>query len=163
MTILSGTLPGWNRAREIHIGAASCVATGDVRLWALDRVSFNVILMKTTISKRENMKELLLKTQVFSQLTEYELLTIADTLQEETFEDGTVICNEGDNGDKFYLVKEGTAVCTIEQNEVARLTSGSYFGEVSSSSALDEISMMHKTCSYWNKLYYNMYIPPPHR
>ena len=110
--------------------AASCIATGDVRLWALDRVSFNVILMKTTISKRENNSELLHKTQVFSKLTEYELLTIADTLQEETFEDGTVICNEGDSGDKFFLVKEGTAVCTKEQKEVARLCEGSYFGEV---------------------------------
>ncbi|KAL7553194.1 hypothetical protein ACHAWF_016463 [Thalassiosira exigua] len=114
--------------------AASCIANGDVRLWALDRVSFNVILMKTTMAKRKIMTDNLLKIPVFGQLTEYELLTIADTLQEETFEDTAIICNQGDRGDKFYLVSEGTAVCTISQGEesaeVARLTSGSYFGEV---------------------------------
>lgn len=115
--------------------AASCIAKGDVRLWALDRVSFNVILMKTTIAKRKSMTDVLLKIPVFASTSEYERLTIADTLQEETFPDKSIICNQADRGDKFYLVHEGTAVCTIVQDdetsvEVARLSSGSYFGEV---------------------------------
>ena len=115
--------------------AASCVAKGDVRLWALDRVSFNVVLVRTTKAKRKAMTDVLLKIPVFSQLTEYELMTIADTLQEETFEDKAVVCSQGDRGDHFFLVQEGTAVCTISQDdgtsiEVARLTSGSYFGEI---------------------------------
>ncbi|KAL9187954.1 hypothetical protein ACHAXT_006332 [Thalassiosira profunda] len=115
--------------------AASCVAKGDVRLWALDRVSFNVVLVRTTKAKRKAMTDVLLKIPVFSQLTEYELMTIADTLQEETFEDKAVVCSQGDRGDHFFLVQEGTAVCTISQEdgtsvEVARLSSGSYFGEI---------------------------------
>lgn len=116
--------------------AASCIAKGDVRLYALDRVSFNVILMKTTIAKRKTMSDTLLKVPVFKQLTPYELDTIADTLQEETFGDKSIICRQGDRGDRFYLIESGTAVCTIAQDndttaEVARLSSGSYFGEVS--------------------------------
>lgn len=116
--------------------AASCIAKGHVRLWALDRVSFNVVLRKTTIRKRTRMRDILLKIPVFAQLTEYQLLTLADTLQEETFESGVIVCNQGDKGDKFYLVNKGTAVCTITRNdgsraEVARLSAGSYFGEVS--------------------------------
>ncbi|KAL7532503.1 hypothetical protein ACHAXR_009650 [Thalassiosira sp. AJA248-18] len=116
--------------------AASCISKGDVRLWALDRVSFNVILMKTTMAKRKSMTNILFKIPVFSQLTEYELLTIADTLQEETFKDKDIICNQGDTRcDRFYLVSEGTAVCTVSQDDetivdVARLSSGSYFGEI---------------------------------
>lgn len=117
--------------------AASCIAKGDVRLWALDRLSFNVILMKTTIAKRKRMTDVLLRIPVFSQLTEYERMTIADTLQEEAFDHNEIICQQGDRGDKFYLIDEGTAVCTIEQDgdssgsmEVARLSSGSYFGEI---------------------------------
>ena len=114
--------------------AASCIAKGDVQLWALDRVSFNVILMKTAISNRTAMKEVLLKIPVFAQLTEYELLTIADSMQEETFGDKSIICNQGDRGDKFYLVDEGVAVCTQSENgkevEVARLSSGTFFGEI---------------------------------
>jgi cAMP-dependent protein kinase regulator len=115
--------------------AASCIAKGNVRLWALDRVSFNVILMKTTIAKRKSMVDILLNIPVFCLLTEFELQTIADTLQEEVFEDGSVICHQGEEGDKFYLVHRGTAICTKELEngssvEVARLSSGAYFGEI---------------------------------
>uniref|UniRef100_A0A7S2PRQ3 Cyclic nucleotide-binding domain-containing protein n=1 Tax=Leptocylindrus danicus TaxID=163516 RepID=A0A7S2PRQ3_9STRA len=115
--------------------AATCVAKSDVRLWALDRVSFKVIVMMTTIEKREAHKSFLRKVPILTQLTDYEILTIADALQEEEFTEGSVICREGDSGDKFYIVKEGEVVCkklskSGEQNEVARLGTGSYFGEI---------------------------------
>jgi len=115
--------------------AATCMATSSVRLWALDRVSFKVILMKTTISKRNVYKGFLQQVPILSQLTEYEILTIADALQEQSFTDGEVICKQGDTGNTFYIVKEGTAVCTQSdgkgnQGEVARLGNGAYFGEI---------------------------------
>ncbi|KAL3811182.1 hypothetical protein ACHAXA_002746 [Cyclostephanos tholiformis] len=115
--------------------AATCIASGHVRLWALDRVSFNVILIKTSMDKRKRTKDFLMKIPIFSQLTEFELLTIADALQDEAFSDGTVICKQGDQGDKFYVIHQGTAVCTKSQSngtslEVARLSPGSYFGEI---------------------------------
>ena len=67
---------------------------------------------------------------------EYELSKAADALREEAFGDGVVVFRQGDRGNKFYLVAEGTAVCTIARDngtsvEVARLSDGSYFGEVS--------------------------------
>ena len=116
--------------------AATCVAKGTIRLWALDRVSFKVILMKTTISKRNMHKGFLQQVPILSQLTEYEVLTIADALQEESFEEGAVICNEGDRGENFYIIKDGTAICSKltgdgTAQEVARLSDGAYFGEVS--------------------------------
>ena len=63
--------------------AATCEATTPCSLWALDRVSFKVILMKTTISKRNIYKGFLQQVPILAQLTEYEILTIADALQEE--------------------------------------------------------------------------------
>jgi len=115
--------------------AATCIAKSDVRLWALDRVSFKVILMKTTISKRNIHKGFLQQVPILSQLTEYEVLTIADALEEENFDDGDVICRQNDDGDRFYIIKEGTAVCSKEDDngstcEVARLENGAYFGEI---------------------------------
>jgi len=114
--------------------AASCIAKGGCKLWAIDRMTFNVILMKTAMAKRNDMSTILLKIPIFKQLTQYELLTIADTLVEETFDDKAVLCNEGDIGDKFYLVHEGVAICTRQIGddtvEVARLSSGSYLGEI---------------------------------
>lgn len=120
--------------------AATCIAkSGNVRLWAIDRVSFKVIMMQTAITKRNIHKGFLKNVPILSELTEYEILTIADALQEDTFEDGEVICNEHDSGNRFYIIKEGSAVCSkavtdaegnVSNNEVARLTNGAYFGEI---------------------------------
>lgn len=114
--------------------AATCVAKSDVRLWALDRVSFKVIVMLTTIEKRAAHKSFLRRVPILTQLTDYEILTIADALQEEEFTEGSVICREGDSGDKFYIVKEGEVECKklskSEDDVVARLGLGSYFGEI---------------------------------
>jgi len=115
--------------------AATCIAEGKVRLWALDRVSYKVILMKTTISKRSQYRDFLKKVPVLSQLTEYEVLTIVDALNEVSFEGNANICVEGESGDRFYIIKEGSAICTKKmpngiETEVARLDSGAYFGEI---------------------------------
>ncbi|GMI29873.1 hypothetical protein TeGR_g15063 [Tetraparma gracilis] len=116
--------------------AATCTASSSpCKLWALDRVSFKVILMKTTISKRNIYKGFLQQVPILAQLTEYEILTIADALQEESFTDGEVICKQGDTGETFYIIKEGTAVCSQKnaagaEGEVARLENGAYFGEI---------------------------------
>ena len=63
-------------------------------------------------------------------------MKMADALLEEAFVDGAVVFRQGDRGNKFYLVVKGTAVCTIARDdgtsvEAARLSDGSYFGEVS--------------------------------
>ena len=115
---------------------ATCIANGDVKLWALDRVSYKVIIMKTALAKRNQYKSFLQNVPILSQLTEYEVLTIVDALREETFIDGELICKEGDEGDRFYIVKDGTAICIKEtpdgsSEQVASLITGSYFGEVS--------------------------------
>lgn len=126
--------------------AATCVATnGSVKLWALDRSSFKLILMKTAINKRNQYRSFLEKVPILSQLTSHEIMTIADVLHEETFPENTEICSEGQSGDRFYIIKEGSVVCTktVTSNaaskveEVARLSSGAYFGEVSKSYVYD--------------------------
>jgi cAMP-dependent protein kinase regulator len=116
---------------------ATCVASGDVKLWALDRVSYKVILMQTAMTKRNQYKSFLQNVPILSQLTEYEVLTIVDALREESFVDGAFICNEGEEGDQFYIIKDGTAICSKASHDgvskqVASLVTGSYFGEVSS-------------------------------
>jgi cAMP-dependent protein kinase regulator len=91
--------------------------------------------MKTTISKRNIYKGFLQQVPILAQLTENEILTIADALQEESFPDGEDISQQGDTGETFYIIKEGTAVCSQKnaagaEGEVARLENGAYFGEI---------------------------------
>ena len=86
--------------------------------------------MQTMESRRSEHTSFLQRVPVLQQLTEYEVLTVADALQELTFEDGHIVCEEGDAGDRFYVIKDGLAVCTKDGTEVARLTARQYFGEI---------------------------------
>ena len=54
-----------------------------------------------------------------------EIMTLADSLAEEKYQDGEVVCNQGDEGNYFYIIKDGEAVCsqvdaTGNDKEVAR-------------------------------------------
>jgi cAMP-dependent protein kinase regulator len=116
--------------------AATCrVASPTVKLWALDRVSFKVIVVAATMQKREAYKDFLVKVPILSSCTENEVFTMADSLVEDTLADGTVIFNQGEEGNNFYIIKEGTAICTQAQSDgtqkvVAELHQGNYFGEI---------------------------------
>lgn len=62
-------------------------------------------------------------------------MTLADSLTEEKYEDNDIICTQGDEGEYFYIIKDGTAVCSQLDDEkddktVATLTNGDYFGEI---------------------------------
>jgi len=115
--------------------AATCKAVGSVRLWAVDRVTFKVILMDTTMKKRNLYRDFLTKVPILAGLTEYEQLTIADSLIEEHYSNGDIMVTQGEPGNKFYIIKEGVASCTQQDadgkvQEVARLEQSAYFGEI---------------------------------
>eukprot|EP00752_Nemacystus_decipiens_P010119 g9019.t1 len=114
---------------------ATCKAVTKARLWALDRISFKVILQATTTARRTQHKSFLESVPTLEQLTEYEILTIADALVEDSYEDGDVICTQGEVGDAFYIIKKGAASVIQtdalgESQEIAHLDTGHYFGEV---------------------------------
>jgi len=69
------------------------------------------------------------------QLKEHELFTMADAMRESSYEEGDVVCRQGDMGSSFYIIKQGTVSCVQadaqgKQLEVARLAAGDYFGEI---------------------------------
>jgi len=115
--------------------AATCRAQTQCKLWELDRTSFKVIVVAAAMQKRETYVGFLKDVPILSSLTEMEVMTLADSLSEETYTDGQVICAQGDEGNFFYIIKSGKAVCsqldaTGEDKVVAELSDGSYFGEV---------------------------------
>ena len=114
--------------------AATCRAQTECKLWALDRVSFKCIVVAAAMQKREMYKGFLSAVPILSSLNEMEVMTLADSLAEEKYTAGDYICKQGDEGNFFYIIKEGEAVCTIHKDgteaEVARLTTGQVFGEI---------------------------------
>nr|CCA18200.1 cAMPdependent protein kinase regulatory subunit put [Albugo laibachii Nc14] len=116
--------------------AATVKATQKSKAWALDRQTFKYIIMETTVKRREAHIGFIEKVPLLESLSEYERLTVADALKAETFHDGEVIIRQGDDGNHFYIIEEGTAVCTKQisateaPSEIGLLTSGAYFGEI---------------------------------
>lgn len=68
--------------------AATCRAQTECKLWALDRVSFKVIVVAAAMQKRELYVSFLQQVPILSSMTEMEVMTMADSLVEETYEDG---------------------------------------------------------------------------
>ncbi|XP_067929002.1 cAMP-dependent protein kinase regulatory subunit-like isoform X2 [Watersipora subatra] len=116
--------------------AATVIAKTDVKLWGIDRLSYRRILMGSTIRKRKMYEEFLSKVAILENLDKWERCTIADALEPVSFEDQDVITRQGEPGDDFFLIIEGTAV--VEQRspdselpvEVGKLGASDYFGEI---------------------------------
>lgn len=68
-------------------------------------------------------------------LDKWERLTVADALEPVAFDDGETIVRQGEPGEDFYIIVEGTAVVLQQRSEgdepaeVGRLGSSDYFGK----------------------------------
>ena len=114
--------------------AATCIANSNVKLWALDRTSFKLILMKSALEKRSQYKSFLKEIPLLDGISEQNLSVISDVLHEETLENDQTVFDEGVPGSRFYIVKTGGVLCRKkvdgEEKIVSRLGPGSYFGEL---------------------------------
>lgn len=114
--------------------AASCLAIEPCSLWAIDRATFRHVLLRTTNQKRQLYTETLKSIKILETLTPYERHTVADAVVQVTFKSGQVIIKEGEIGDDFYMIEDGTVECFQThggvQQKVNVLTKGAYFGEL---------------------------------
>ncbi|GLE03985.1 hypothetical protein PINS_up012896 [Pythium insidiosum] len=111
--------------------AATVRAATDVECWSLDRITFKRVLMETTMKQRQLYLDFIDQVPIFSTLSAYERMIVADALRVQYFEPHCVILEEGTAGDDFYIVEDGEVMCTKGGEEVsARLGSGDFFGEL---------------------------------
>lgn len=92
------------------------------------------ILIKS--SGQDKAIHLLLKNiPLFDHLNEEQLIELTNSIEPVNYKSGEIVINQGDVGDKFYLIKEGSVriYTTNPQNNteivLARLEAGDYFGE----------------------------------
>ncbi|XP_014368937.2 cAMP-dependent protein kinase type I regulatory subunit [Papilio machaon] len=126
--------------------AATVRARSRLKLWGLDRDSYRRILMGSTIRKRRMYDEFLSRVSILESLEKWERLTVADALEPVSFNDGETIVRQGEPGNDFYIIVEGTAVVLQQRGlggegeggsesageavEVGRLGPSDYFGEI---------------------------------
>ena len=115
--------------------AATIKAAEDGILWALDRVSFRMILMESTSSKRRMYESFLEEVPFLMSMEPYERQKIADALESLTYKDGEVVIKQGDKGEDFFIIESGRAKVTRVNDDgvvetVNELKRGEYFGEL---------------------------------
>lgn len=74
--------------------------------------------------------EWLKKIPLFSSLSKNELKEFSNEFMLERYNAGKVVFNEGDYGDKFYLIAAGIVAVLHDEKLLANLEDGDFFGEI---------------------------------
>jgi len=102
-----------------------------VTAFALDMISFKMILMGKSQQDSSDYMGFLNSMPMLGKLDEASKQTIAGALKEMEYPEGKNIIFEGDQGDKFFIIREGEVKCTKNGKEVSdRLGRGDFFGEL---------------------------------
>ena len=114
--------------------AATITAKSEYAIWKLDRDTFNNIVKDAAAKKREKYENFLNNVEVLKNMDAYERSKLGDALREETFKKDASVITEGEEGNVFYIVSEGTCIATknMGQNEPSKVKDynrGDYFGE----------------------------------
>ena len=116
--------------------AATIRAKTDAICWALDRECFNNIVKNAAVKKREKYESTLKKVEILKTMEDYEIGQICDALKIKNFKKGDCIIKQGDKGNDFYILDEGSAHAekVFEEGKPAQSVkdykSGDYFGEL---------------------------------
>ncbi|XP_031552697.1 cGMP-dependent protein kinase 1-like isoform X1 [Actinia tenebrosa] len=114
---------------------ASVRAQTSVKLWAIDRQTFQTIMMKTGLMRQAEHMDFLKSVQLLKDLPEAYMLKIADVIEEAFYEEGEFIIRQGARGDTFFIIKRGKVDVTQRTSVhsdpvfVRSLGKGNYFGE----------------------------------
>ena len=115
--------------------SATIVAETESVLLSLDRDTFNFIVKGSSMKRRNMFEDFLSRIEILNDLDPNEIAKLCDCLQTESFHKGEEVLKQGDAGNKFYLIMEGSAeaVQTDEkgmQSVVFNFKDHDYFGEL---------------------------------
>jgi len=110
--------------------AASVETRDPAILWQLDRNTFNHIVRDSSMKKREKYDKFINGVPLLETLGQYERGALADSLQQESYPAGSTVIQQGDDGNRFYLVQAGELTASKDGKEVLKYKVGDYFGEL---------------------------------
>lgn len=99
-------------------------------MWTLDRQTFRKVLENQENASRNHKIAFLKSVQLFVKLDDSTLGQIADVMKLVSYQQNQRIIKQGEVGDQFYIIQQGTVVVTQGSKELTRLSAGSYFGEL---------------------------------
>jgi cAMP-dependent protein kinase regulator len=119
--------------------AATVKAVSDCMLWCLDRVQFRALMCAADGQQQANSQwvTFLEGVEVFSTLNKFEIMTVADAVQEEDCGEDEMVIEKGDDDAEFMYILESGSCAAILPNEdggdpviLKEYLPGDYFGEL---------------------------------
>ncbi|RLN73870.1 hypothetical protein BBJ28_00006597 [Nothophytophthora sp. Chile5] len=117
--------------------AATIRATTGCILWTVERTMFRKIMATTASATQLARVNFLKNVELLQRLSNNQLQKVAAALKLQRFNDGEYIIRQGDDGNAFYIIVEGTVRCTSRtggsaepEKELMTLQRGNYFGEM---------------------------------
>ena len=98
-------------------------------LWGLDRLIFREAVQQVNMRNYKESRAFLDSVPMFDYLTGQEKEKLLSALSAQRFFPGKHVVTEGEPGDVFYIIKEGTVTCSAGGIEVRKMRKGDYFGE----------------------------------
>ncbi|KAH8851936.1 cAMP-dependent protein kinase type II-alpha regulatory subunit [Schistosoma japonicum] len=113
--------------------AATIIAKTDGVLWALDRSTFQHIVLRQAFLKRQLYENWLSSVPLLGSLSVYERTNLADALGSHTYEDGTWIIQEGEPGEEMFFIEDGCVEILTKNSKgeeivLKKLHKNDYFG-----------------------------------
>mmetsp|Transcript_10782 Transcript_10782/g.16396 ORF Transcript_10782/g.16396 Transcript_10782/m.16396 type:complete len:1178 (-) Transcript_10782:165-3698(-) len=110
---------------------ANVTAVDTVQCYVIDKATFTSVLGDLKEAEVESVGIAILKrVKLLQGLSEKQLATVSKNLTTVEFADGETIIQQGEEGDKFYMISSGIVSVYVNHAEVAKLQPGSYFGEM---------------------------------
>ncbi|KAK3241718.1 hypothetical protein CYMTET_48546 [Cymbomonas tetramitiformis] len=103
---------------------ATIKANGAGTLWTISRQLFQHIMQEGHKARMMEMQNVLARSSFLSELSKGQRENLVAALEWKTFTDQEIIITEGEKGDKFFIIADGT-VSVYKQTGAAKKTRGS--------------------------------------
>ena len=98
-------------------------------MWGLDRLTFRKALESVNAQNYEENKKFIESVPLFKILTSIQKESLLSSMFINKYTPGERIVNEGDEGDAFFVIKEGTVICEKGGKELRKMNRGDFFGD----------------------------------
>ena len=98
-------------------------------LWGMDRVTFRMTVQAVNSANYDQNKSFIDSVPIFNALNKTQKELLLSSLSIGRYVDEQQIVVEGEPGDLFYIIKEGSVICKSKGIVLRTLGCGEYFGE----------------------------------
>ena len=109
--------------------AATILATSNSTVWEVNRNAYRYEIEQASRSRNDANISFLKKVDLFKPLLKEELILVADALEVIKYRKGTIIIEEGEVGDKFYVIQRGVCQWSKSDGQSGDIAAPGFFGE----------------------------------